>query len=131
MPNELLWLIFIILDFFISLLIYRLFKKEGLFIIISINIILCNIQVVKLIKMFGITTTLGNLLYGAIFWATDMLSEIYGKKEAKKGVLIGFVTLFIMTVIMYFSILFKPAPADTMQPHIKAIFSFLPRVALA
>ena len=131
MPNELLWIFYILLDFIIALIIYRLFKKEGLFIIITINIILCNIQVIKFIKMFGITTTLGNLLYGGIFWATDMLSEIYGKKEAKKGVFIGFVTLFTMTIIMYFAILFKPAPIDTMHPHIKAIFSFLPRIAFA
>lgn len=131
MPNELLWIFFVLLDFVISLIIFRLFKKEGLFIIIAINIILCNIQVIKFIKMFGITTTLGNLLYGGIFWATDMLSEIYGKKEAKKGVFIGLVTLFTMTIIMYVAVLFKPAPVDTMHPHIKAIFTFLPRIALA
>ncbi|TYB31769.1 MAG: queuosine precursor transporter [Candidatus Mcinerneyibacterium aminivorans] len=131
MPNELLWILYILLDFIISLIIFKLFKKEGLFIIITINIILCNIQVIKFIKMFGITTTLGNLLYGGIFWATDMLSEIYGKKEAKKGVFIGFVTLFTMTIIMYGATLFKPASIDTMHPHIEAIFTFLPRIAFA
>jgi len=131
MPNEILWIIFIIIDFVISLIIFRLFKKEGLFVIIAINIILCNLQVIKFIKMFGVTTTLGNLLYGAIFWATDMLSEIYGKKEAKKGVFIGFITLFAMTIIMYFAVLFKPAPIDTMHPHLDEIFSFLTRIALA
>ena len=131
MSNELLWLLFIFLDFGISIILFRLFKKEGLLAIIVMNIILCNIQVVKFIDIFGMTATLGNLLYGGIFWATDMLSEIYGKKVAQKGMVQGFAALFIMTVVMNIAILFTPSAYDTMHPHIAAIFSVMPRIAIA
>ncbi|HDS03520.1 MAG TPA: VUT family protein [Firmicutes bacterium] len=131
MSNELLWILFIFLDFGISIILFRLFKKEGLLAIIVMNIILCNIQVVKFIDIFGMTATLGNLLYGGIFWATDMLSEIYGKKVAQKGMVQGFAALFIMTVVMNFAIFFTPSSFDVMHPHIKAIFSLMPRIAIA
>ena len=131
MSNELLWLIYIFLDFSIAMIFFRFFKKEGLYAIIVMNIILCNIQVVKLIDIFGITATLGNLLYGGIFWATDMLSEIYGKKEAKKGVMLGFLALFMMTIIMNYALFFHPSKVDVMDSHLRAVFSLMPRIAIA
>ncbi len=131
MSNEILWVLFILLDFVISIVIFKIFRKEGLLVIIVMNIILCNIQVVKLIDIFGMTATLGNLLYGGIFWATDMLSEIYGKKEARKGVMMGFVALFTMTVVMNIILFFAPSPFDVMHGHLSAIFRLMPRIAFA
>ena len=48
-------------------------------------VILANIQVMKLISLFGMTATLGNILYGTSFLATDILSENHGKKDAGNG----------------------------------------------
>ena len=128
--NELIWIIFMIVDLSIALLIFRLFGKKGLFMLIAANIIICNIQVLKTVEMFGITATLGNVLYGSIFFATDVISELYGKKEAKRAVLVGFSSLLIMTLYMQFSLLFTPAPEDFASPHLNALFGFMPRIAL-
>lgn len=128
--NELLWIIFMIVDLSIALIVFRLFGKKGLFMLIAANIIICNIQVLKTVEMFGITATLGNVLYGSIFFATDVISELYGKKEAKRAVLIGFSSLLIMTLYMQFSLLFTPAPEDFASPHLSALFGFMPRIAL-
>ena len=130
MSNELLWLIFMIVDLSTALLVFKIFGKKGLYMLIVANIILCNIQVLKTVKLFGFTATLGNILYGSIFFSTDILSEIYGKEEAKKGVLLGFASLIIMTVYMQLSLLFAPAPNDFASEHLNALFSFLPRIAL-
>jgi len=100
MPNELLWLILTLVDFGSMLLAYRLFGRIGLYAVIVISIVLCNIQVLKIVEMFGLTATLGNALYGSIFLATDILNEVYGKKEAQKGVWIGFYALIFTTIIM-------------------------------
>lgn len=81
--------------------------------------------------MFGLTATLGNILYGSIFLATDILSEVYGKKDARKGVWLGFYALFFTTVIMQIVLQFKPAADDFIDPALQQIFSFLPRVAAA
>ncbi|MBW9235682.1 queuosine precursor transporter, partial [Leptospira santarosai] len=69
-------------------------------------------QVTKLIEIFGLTATLGNAIYGSIFLVTDILNEKYGKKEAKKAVWLGFISLLMMTVIMQMVLLFEPAADD-------------------
>jgi len=120
-----------LVDFSIAMVVFRLFKKEGLYALIVISIIVCNIQVTKTVTLFGLTATLGNILYGSIFFATDLLGEIYGKSEAKKGVLIGFTALLSMTVYMQFSLLFKPDPSDFASEHLKVIFGIMPRISVA
>ena len=129
--NELLWILFALADLCMVLVVYRLFGKVGLFGLMVFNLLLCNIQVLKTVQLFGLTTTLGNVLYASVFLATDLLSEFYGKREARKGVLLGFVTLLMMVAYMQIALLFQPAADDFAQPHLQALFGFMPRIALA
>lgn len=129
--NETLWIIFALVDLCMVLVVYRMFGRVGLFGLMVFNLLLCNIQVLKTVELFGLTTTLGNVLYASVFLATDLLSEFYGKKEARKGVLLGFVALVMMVAYMQIALYFKPAPDDFAQPHLAALFGFLPRIALA
>ncbi len=130
--NEVLWLIFMVIDLSIAVVVFRLFKREGLLMMIIANIIIANIQVIKLVELFGITATLGNIVYGSIFFSTDLLNELYGKKEARKGVILGFVTLMIATLYMQFAITFNPsAIEESLKAHqaLRTIFGILPRIA--
>lgn len=129
--NELLWIGFALLDLTMVLIVYRLFGRVGLFGIVVFNLLLCNLQVLKTVEMFGLTTTLGNILYASVFLATDMLSELHGKDEAKKAVLMGFVSLLMMTAYMQLALLFVPGADDFAHPHLEALFGFMPRIALA
>ncbi|MFW5734973.1 MAG: queuosine precursor transporter, partial [Oceanidesulfovibrio sp.] len=88
--NELLWLGFALLDLTLVVIIYRYFGKAGMFGLVVFNLVLCNIQVLKVIDIFGMTTTLGPVLYASVFLATDILSEHHGKAEARRAVLLGF-----------------------------------------
>lgn len=128
--NELIWFIFLFIDLSSCLVMFRFFGKKGLYALIAANIILCNIQVVKIIKLFGITVTLGNILYGSIYLATDILSEYYGKKEAQKAVYAGFFILIFMTFTLQMTLLYKPDPSDFVHESMKNIFSLIPRIAL-
>ena len=92
-------------------------------------VILANIQVMKLVSLFGMTATLGNILYGTSFLATDILSENYGKKDANLAVHIGFFMLLMMVVVMKFAILFIPNPHDMAHEALSKIFGLTPRVA--
>lgn len=131
MPNELLWVVFILIDLSLAILVFRTFGRIGLYGIIVIDIILCNIQVMKVVRMFGLVTTLGNVLYGSIFFATDLLSELYGKREARRGVWLGFAALVMATIFMQLTLRFTPDQSDFMHPALSQIFSFLPRIAAA
>ncbi|MDD4951997.1 MAG: queuosine precursor transporter [Desulfovibrionaceae bacterium] len=128
--NEILWFGFAILDLCMVLAVYRVFGRTGLFGMVVLSLVLCNIQVLKTVQIFGLTTTLGNVLYASVFLSTDLLSEYHGKQEAKKAVLLGFVALGLAAVYMQLALLFVPAASDFAQPHLEAVFGFLPRVAL-
>ena len=113
------------------LIAYRLFGKVGLYIWVPIAAITANIQVLKTIELFGLTATLGNIVYATSFLVTDILSENYGKKDAQKAVAFGFFALVALVALMNLALLFRPADSDFAQPHLEAIFTLLPRITAA
>lgn len=134
MKNELMWLVMMLVNFISILYIYKKYGKIGLYIWIPISTILANIQVVLLVDLFGIGTTLGNILYAGGFLVTDILAENYGRKHAKRAVFIGFFSLIVMTVIMKIAVSFVPSDveeASLMFQSVKKIFDFMPRLIVA
>ena len=96
--QEVLWLTTLLLDLAGTVVLYRLFGKAGLQVAIATAIILANLQGPKLTIIFGLETSLGVIFYSSIFFATDVLSENYGKEEASKAVWMGFVVSVIGVV---------------------------------
>lgn len=129
--NELLWLLMLVVCFGGILLTYRLFGRVGLYVWTAIAVIVANIQVVKFIEVFGMVATLGNIVYATSFLVTDILSENYGRRAANRAVAFGFLSLVALVVLMNVALLFAPDVADQAQPHLVAIFTILPRIALA
>lgn len=129
--NILLGVISILLIFISVVSIDKYFKKEGLFIWLSLATVIANIIVCKTIEVVGVTTSLGNIMFASNFLATDILSEKYGKKEAKKGVLMAFVFMIIFVVITQLSLLFIPANEDAAHEAMKTLFSLNLRVSIA
>jgi len=127
--NSLLWVGFILLNLGLVTLIYRFFGKTGLYVVIVASIITANIQVVKTVEVFGFVATLGNVLYGSIFFATDILSEVYGKKAARRGVWLGFIGMLLTTLWMQFGLRFIPHASDFAQGSLSTIFGLMPRIA--
>ncbi len=107
--QELLWLTTLILDLGGTVILYRLFGKAGLQVAIATAIILANLQGPKLTVIFGLQTSLGVIFYSSIFFATDVLSENYGKAEANKAVRMGFAVSVIVLVMLSFALLYLPS----------------------
>lgn len=120
--NELVWLGYLLFNYTAILLAYRFWGKIGLLIFVPLSVVLANIQVLKMMTLFGIDTTMGNIAFGGVFLVSDILSEIEGKKYARKLVSIGFVTMAFTTIVMNWAIAVNPASIDTIQPHLVAIF---------
>lgn len=131
MSDEVLWFGFALLDMCLVIVIFRFFGRAGLLALLVFNLLLCNIQVLKTVELFGLTATLGNVLYGSVFLITDLLSEIYGKKQAQRAVLLGFIVLGMSALYMHIALQFTPAPGDFAQPHLAAVFGLVPRVVFA
>ncbi len=132
MQNEILWFTLLMTNFALILLMYKLFGKLGLFIYIPIASILTNIQVLVTLDLFAMTVTLGNITYASTFLITDILSEYHSEKDALIGVLIGFCSMIISTILMLIVIYMKPDQNGTeMFENIKTIFSVQPRLIIA
>lgn len=129
--NELLFFLTILLNFCGILIAYKVFGKTGLFVWIGFATVIANIEVTKCVDMFGLSVTLGNVIYGTTFLATDILSEKYGGKEARKGVLIGFFTTVVFTVMSQVNLLFIPNSEDVVSEAMKTVFSFMPRICIS
>lgn len=131
MSNEFLWFLMMATNFLFIMAIYKLWGKQGLLCWIPVSVILANIQVVKLVSLFGITSTLGNIVYASAFLVTDILSENHGREDAKQAVYIGFFSLIVTTVIMNLALQFAPHPDDFAQGALETIFRIMPRLAIA
>jgi hypothetical protein len=131
MSNDKLWLVLLAVNYTLLITAFKLFKREGLYLWIAMASILANIQVIKTVEIFGYVTTLGNVIYGSSFLATDILSECYSEKEARKGVFVGIFTIIATTLIMQVCLRFVPHPTDIANAALDQIFSILPRITVA
>tara|TARA_B100001059_G_scaffold236455_1_gene287070 strand:+ start:4428 stop:5165 length:738 start_codon:yes stop_codon:yes gene_type:complete len=107
--QEILWLVTLLADLSCTILLYRLFGKTGLQVAIAFSILLANLQGPKLTIIFGLQTSLGVIFYASIFFATDVLSENYGKKAAQDAVQMGFIVSIIMILMMSLALLYQPS----------------------
>lgn len=110
--NELLFFITLIIMFSITVLANKLFGKYGLYGVISLAIIVAEIEVSCQVNMFGFPdgwVTLGNVAFATIFLCTDILNECYGYKESKKGVYIALFVIVSFLVIIQLDLLFTPS----------------------
>lgn len=129
--NSILLIISIIGVFTIMLVIKKFLGKEGLIGWMGIASILANILIIKSVDIFGISSTLGNVLFASNFLATDMLTENYGYKEAKKGVAFAITAVIVYLMITQVALIYTPNSLDIAQPSFKTLFSLAPRITLA
>lgn len=105
---------------------------EKLFIILAgifiSALVMANIiGITKFVNLFGLIIPVGVLPYPATFLATDLISEIYGKKRANFVVLTGFiVSVFILLMVTFGH--FAPMADVTQQPELyEGIFGYMVR----
>ena len=107
----LLWTLTVFLDLGFAVLCYRLFGRTGLYGVIIFSLLLANIMGPKLTIIAGLQTSMGVILYSSIFFATDLLSEKYGHREAQRAVLLGFFVSIGLVVMTQVSMLYLPSSA--------------------
>jgi uncharacterized integral membrane protein (TIGR00697 family) len=134
-----LWLLTISIDLAFALLLYRLFGKTGLYTSIVLSILMANLQGPKLTIIWlpivgDLQTSLGVILYSGIYFATDLLSEKYGKREANRAVMAGFATSVIIVVMISISMQFLPSTnpetarfSAEVHNAFTTLFNFTPR----
>lgn len=131
MANEILLILSIFIIFGSELIFLKLFGKQGLFCFTAIATIAANIEVLIVVNAFGMEMTLGNVLFASTFLVTDIISEIYGKEDARKAVHIGIATSIVFMVFSQWWLLYTPAESDFAMESMQVIFSNTTRVIIA
>ena len=121
----------ILVTFTLVVLIERLFKKDGLIVWVSIATILANITVCKMIDVFGFTTSLGNVIFASTFLATDILSEKYSAKVARKSVYLSIFSSITFIIITQLTLIFIPSNEDVVHEAMVTLFSINLRTTIA
>lgn len=128
--NLLITLLTIVVYFSLVILLYKLWGKTGLYLWIAISILFANIEVGHFVTIFALPLTLGNVLYGSTFLATDILTEKYGKKAANTSVFIGFFSLFFLLIAPKLALAFTTDNIDFYSAF-KVVFASSTRFVFA
>jgi uncharacterized integral membrane protein (TIGR00697 family) len=131
MPNELIFIITVLIYLGSVLGLYKLFGKNGLYAFAIFGTLLGNIAVCKNVDIFGVATTAGNVLYASTFLVTDILSEKYGKKDAAKAVLYSFSVMVLWLLGTQLILWFTPNENDYINESLKVVFGLVPRITIA
>ncbi|MEC9375824.1 MAG: queuosine precursor transporter [Pseudomonadota bacterium] len=104
---------------------------------IILSILLANLQGPKLTTILGMQTSLGVIFYSSIFFATDLLSEKYGRSVANQAVRIGFSVSCILVIMLSIALQFLPTDepetaefSRTIQESFSNILNFTPRFVI-
>lgn len=129
--NIVLGIISIIATFSIVVCMEKMFKKEGLYVWISIATITANILVCKSIDILGLTASLGNVMFASIFLATDILSEKYDVKDSRKAVMLAIASQIIFILATTLAVSYIPSETDLSNESMKTLFSINARVSIS
>ncbi len=131
MINETIFIITVLICFVATVLAYYL-GKSYLIGLITMCYLAANIFANKIIVLFDHTVTAGMALYACTVFATDLLAENYGAKEARKAVYVSFCAVACFIGFGYLVILLEPSEfgAD-MAIHLDKILGGSVRIAAA
>ena len=128
MTNEILIIISFLIIYGSVTGFYRFFGKNGLLAFNVCATLLANIEVLILVRAFGIEMTLGNILFASTFLVTDILSENHSRKDANKAVLISTLCSILFIAVSQMWLLYTPSENDWASGPIRTIFSSTPRI---
>ncbi len=129
MSNELVLLLSILFHLGGTVALCKLFGKNGLFVYSVFASIFSSVAACKLVTLFGMTANAGLVSYASTFLTTDILSEKYGKSEAKKAVYYGIAGMALWVISVQLMLFFSPVFAsEQLSGQMKAVFGMAPRV---
>ena len=129
--NELLLFVEIVTVFSLLLLAKKFFGKAGVLAWIPLATIMANILTVKNTCIFGMNTAIGSVMFASTFLATDILTECYGVKEARRGVLMGFFGAVMFMICSQIALFYKPSLIDYASEAMSELFALNFRISLA
>lgn len=114
------------------LLFFRYFQKIGVFIFITLVILIGNIQVLNMSHFSFANLPLGTIAFSTSFIASNLLNEHFGKNTAKKAVYATFFTQIFLGCMMFLTLGYKPIKeSQNFYDATLMLFSPSPRLFLS
>jgi len=116
-------LIFCVASIFI---LRKFFKLHGLYAYNIIAVIAANIQVLKItsFSFYGGQVALGSIVFSTMFIVDNMITEEYGAKSARDGILLSSLSYILFSISMYLCICYRNVGDGAhLGGCIRAIFS--------
>lgn len=129
--NELTLAVEIVIVFSMVLASHYFFKRDGLIAWVAIATVLANIITAKNAMIFGLSTAIGTVMFASTFLATDILSECYNKKDAKKAVYIGLCANVVLISATQIALRYTPSPFDYADGAMQTLFALNMRISIA
>jgi len=119
MPPELVVIFSILCCYSSIIFVTKFLQKEGLYIYSVIAIVASNMQALKAMEIgwYDKPIALGTLVYATTFLTSDVLTELYGAKAARKSIALGFAGSITLLLLMTFALGLKPLNIDTGSEH--------------
>ncbi len=94
-------------------------------------LITANIAAVKLVEIFGLVLPAGTVIFPMSYIFGDVLTEVYGYRQARKVIWLGFFCNFIVVVAIWIGQMLPPAPFWDGQRAYERILGYTPRLLIA
>jgi hypothetical protein len=94
-------------------------------------IVVANILASKIVVFASFTIPAAVIVYATSFLLTDMLSEFYGKEQARKAVWAGFIANIMLVFSVYIAIIWEPASFWPNQAAFETVLRNTPRIVAA
>lgn len=107
------------------------FGKETLFAFLALLVVAMNLFVSKQINLFGLSVTASDSLAVGYLLGLNLIQEAYGKEQAKKCILLSFVTALFFCCISLIHIAYTPNTYDSTQSAFLLILGPSFRIFLA
>lgn len=131
MNNSVLLVLQLVVFYSFVIIAFRFFKKDGVIAWSVMATLAANIEVLIQVRAFGIDMTLGNILFATTFISTDIVSELYGKKDADKLVNLNILVSAMFVIISQSWLLFTPGSEDFITQSVHAVFRHTPRLVIS
>lgn len=94
-------------------------------------LLISNIASTKIVELWKFTFDGGTLLFPLSYIFGDILTEVYGYKNSRRVIWVGFFCAFLMSIVLML-VAILPAPADwPYSEAFKNILGMTPRIVLA
>lgn len=95
------------------------------------SLVIANTIAVKIVSVGELAVAGGILVFPLSYIFGDVLTEVYGYRQTKKVIWLGFVCLALMSAFYYSATLLKPAPFFQNEAAFDSIFVQVPRIVAA